>query len=59
MNKGQRVSFSWGEPSHVHYGTVICDEVDGHVLVAQDPDPPEVRHSVIWCTVTWLTPVDT
>jgi len=60
MKKGTKVSFSWTSQDatatpHSGTGVVISDEEDGHVLVAIDPEPPEVRHFVIWCTVTWLT----
>jgi hypothetical protein len=55
MKKGTRVSFSWNGKSGT--GVVISDEEDGRVLVACDPEPPEARHFVIQCTVTWLTEV--
>ncbi len=60
MKKGTKVSFSWftdGEAREERHGTgeVITDEEDGKVLVSVDPDPPEARHFVIRCNVTWLT----
>lgn len=55
MKRGARVSFSWDEGRQRGTGTVIMDEVNGTVLVSCDPTPPEARHFVILCTVTWLT----
>lgn len=56
MKKGTKVSFSWNGQSGT--GVVLTDEDEmGCVLVAQDPTPPEARHFVIHCTVTWLTEV--
>ena len=61
MNRGDKVKFSWvgpkGEKSE-GTGTVVSDEDSSHVLVAQDPaDGGDPRHTVIWCAVTWLSPV--
>ncbi len=61
MKRGSKVSFRW-ESSKDHWteGTgEILSEVDHEnptcrVLVAVDPTPPEARHFVIFCTVTWL-----
>lgn len=59
MKKGTRVKFEWRDTllnvQKAGTGTVISDEENGHVLVAQDPVNGDARHAVIWCTVTWLT----
>lgn len=64
MKRGSKVSFSWeSSPGALTSGTgEIISEVDdddgkpiGRVQVAVDPVPPEARHFVIFCTVTWLT----
>lgn len=59
MKKGTKVSWSTSngagfEPSTGH-GVTIADEDGGHVLVAVLSDGE--KHQVIWCTVTWLTEV--
>lgn len=55
MKKGTRVI--WTTASEVHgSGTVIADELEGHVPVAVDGDAGEERR-MIWCAVTWLTAV--
>jgi len=55
MKKGTKVK--WVTASGVAgSGEVLADEVDGHVPVAVDA-PPGEEHRVIWCTVTWLTPI--
>jgi len=61
----RRVRFSWpganpGDPPNEGTGLVIserADDIEGvpHVLVAVDPTPPEARHFVIRCAMTWLT----
>ncbi len=54
--KGTRVSFTWADRAGV--GEVISDaDEKGRVLVACDPMPPEARHFVILCTMTWLTEI--
>lgn len=59
MKKGQRVK--WMEAGDLHEpdvpgsGVTIADEVGGHILVAVDA-PPNCRHEVIYCAVTWLKP---
>jgi hypothetical protein len=58
MKKGTKVSFSWqppDAPTETGSGVVLTDEEDGHVLVACEPEPPDARHFVIRCAVTWLT----
>jgi len=63
VKRGARVGWTLkdGTPGK---GTVISDEADGHVLVAVDPKPDAPSaftrevHPVIYCTVTWLTPMD-
>lgn len=62
MKKSTRVGWTLkdGTPGT---GTVISDEENGRVLVAVDPklDAPSAFtrevHPVIFCTVTWLTPI--
>jgi len=61
---GSRVSFSWPDPASKDgfnrgTGEVISNPDDkGRVQVAVTPTPPEARHFVILCTLTWLTAID-
>lgn len=62
MKKGTQVRWTLKDSSQGS-GTVITDEVDGHVQVSvetvtyngqtKDVEP----HNVIWCAVTWLTAI--
>ena len=55
MKKDTKVE--WITSSGVHgTGVVLADEVAGHVPVAVDA-PTGEEHRMIWCTVTWLTPL--
>jgi hypothetical protein len=61
MKKGTKVSWALKDNAGTGTGTVISDEVDGHVQVAVDTQTgggttvTYEMHYVIWCTVTWLT----
>ena len=55
LTKATKVA--WTEGGVPGSGQVITDEQDGHVLVAVDAEPG-YRHLVIFCAVTWLTPVE-
>lgn len=52
MRKGTKVT--WTTASGVYgSGTVVADELEGHVPVAVDAEAGE-EHRMIWCAVTWL-----
>lgn len=61
MKKGTRVSWLAEGASVRGTGTVISEEDNGRVLVAVDggtfENIPMAYHMVIYCTVTWLTPI--
>ena len=64
MTLGDRVSFSWKKADGstvAGEGEIISTPTSTHCLVAMDPKSnpvaPEGPHMVIWCTLTWLTPV--
>lgn len=59
MKKNTKVSWTLSNriPEQRGNGTVISDEVDGHVLVSVDSlfgEPNQGFHPVIYCAVTWL-----
>lgn len=54
---GSKVAFFWDGKRGT--GEVISNaDLHGRVQVAVDPTPPEARHFVILCTLTWLTLVE-
>jgi hypothetical protein len=63
LRKGTKVSWliNPNMPSRRGQGTVLSEEDDGHVFVSVDTFEGEANpgyHPVIYCTVTWLTPVE-
>lgn len=54
MKKDTKVSWTTKDGNQ-GFGVTVSDEVGGHILVAVMSDGE--KHHVIWCTVTWLTPL--
>lgn len=54
MKKNTKVTWTTKD-GNSGWGVTVADEEDGHILVAVMSDGE--KHHVIWCTVTWLTPI--
>jgi hypothetical protein len=54
MKKSTKVSWTTKDGNQ-GFGVTITDEEDGHIQVAVMSDGE--KHHVIWCAVTWLTPL--